>query len=204
VLGDVLRAGIHGNTEARSLFANVIPPPVPRDADAAGRSTNAGGRQAHHRIIPDAVLRVVLPLTGADDTPATRARTPSSLTLVDVKTIHAGGPSYRVTRIRSGRSGAVEHRANAVDPEYRLKARKLDELPETRRHNGGSTSAVAGTLRALGKVRGLVFGQYGEASRDVHALLRAAAKAAALSAGRQRGAPSGDVERNSASPDGLN
>jgi hypothetical protein len=79
--------------------------------------------------------------------------------------------------------------------EYRLKARKLDELPETRRHDGGSTSAVAGTLRALGKVRGLVFGQYGEASRDVHALVRAAAKAAALSAGRQRGAPSGDAPR---------
>jgi hypothetical protein len=47
---------------------------------------------------------------------------------------------------------------------YRLKARKLDDLPETQRHNSGSTSAVAGSLRALGKVRGLVFGQYGEAS----------------------------------------
>jgi hypothetical protein len=76
VLGDVPRAGIQVNTEARSLFTNVIPPPVPRDADAAGQNTNAGGRKVHHRIIPDVVLRVVLPLTGADDTPATRARTP--------------------------------------------------------------------------------------------------------------------------------
>jgi hypothetical protein len=195
VLGDVLRAGIQGNTEARSLFANVIHPPVPRDADAAGQNTNARGRQAHHRIISNAVLRVVLRLTGANDTPATRARTPSSLTLVDVKTIHAGGPSYRATRLRSGRCGAVQHCAKAVDPEHRLKARKLDELPETRQHNGGSMSAVAGTLYALGKVRGLVFGQYGEASEDVHALLRAAVKAAALSDGRQQGAHPGVAPR---------
>jgi hypothetical protein len=60
---------------------------------------------------------------------------------------------------------------------------------------GGSTSAVAGTLRALGKVRGLVFGQYGEASEDVHALLRATAKAAALSNGRQRGTDTGAAPR---------
>jgi hypothetical protein len=118
---------------------------------------------------------------------------PSSLTLVDVKTIHAGGAAYLNSRVT--RCGAVGQRARGVDTEYRRKARKLDELSETRRHNGGSTSAVAGTLHALGKVRGLVFEQYGEASEDVHALLRAAAKAAALSAGRQQGAPSGDAPR---------
>jgi hypothetical protein len=152
---------------------------------------NAGGRTAEHRI--GTVFRVVLPLTGADDTPATRTRTPSSLTLVDVKTIHAGGTAYLNSRVTL--CGAVGQRARGVDTEYRRKARKLEELPETRRQNGGSTSAVAGTLRALGKVRGLVFGQYGEASEDVPALLRAAAKAAALSAGRQQGAPSGDAPR---------
>jgi hypothetical protein len=157
----------------------------------AVRACSAGAGAQH------AVLRAVLPLTGADDTPAARARTPSSLTSVDIKIIHARGPSYRATRLRSGRCGAVEHHAKAVDPEYRLKARKLDELPETRRHKGGSTSAVAGTLRALGKVRGLVFGQYGEASEDVdvHALLRAAAKAATLSDGRQQGTHTGITPR---------
>eukprot|EP00962_Isochrysis_galbana_P015587 scaffold4484_cov98-Isochrysis_galbana.AAC.7 len=61
--------------------------------------------------------------------------------------------------------------------------------------NGGSTTAVLGTLRALGNVRALVFGQYGEASADVHSLLRAAAKSAAASAGRQSGAPSGALSR---------
>jgi hypothetical protein len=95
MLGDVLRAGIQGNTEARSLFANVIPPRPARPPRCRRRRPElerSMARQAHHRIIPDAVLRVVLPLTGADDTPAARARTPSSLTLVDIKTIHAGGP----------------------------------------------------------------------------------------------------------------
>eukprot|EP00962_Isochrysis_galbana_P003128 scaffold873_cov111-Isochrysis_galbana.AAC.1 len=63
--------------------------------------------------------------------------------------------------------------------------------PGTWRDRQGSTTAVLGTLRALGNVRALVFGQYGEASADVHSLLRAAAKSAAASAGRQSGAPSG-------------
>jgi hypothetical protein len=40
-----------------------------------------------------------------------------------------------------------------------------------RQHNGGSTSAVAGSLRALGAVFGHIFGQYGDASEDVYALL---------------------------------
>jgi hypothetical protein len=60
---------------------------------------------------------------------------------------------------------------------------------------GSSTTAVMGARRALGPVRGLVFGQNGEGSADVHALLRAAAKSAALTEGRQHGAPSGTIPR---------
>eukprot|EP00966_Prymnesium_polylepis_P050822 1176819-Prymnesium_polylepis.1 len=145
------------------------------------------------RIIPDACFRLAFP--AAAEAPAALAPTASSPTLFDVKTIHAGGGTYLSAAARTHRCGAVAQRARSVDTDYQRKARHLDAEPAVRRHNGGSTTAVLGTLRALGNVRALVFGQYGEASADVHSLLRAAAKSAAASAGRQSGAPSGALSR---------
>eukprot|EP00962_Isochrysis_galbana_P060806 scaffold35708_cov129-Isochrysis_galbana.AAC.5 len=57
--------------------------------------------------------------------------------------------------------------------------RALDASPAVQAHNGGSTTAVSGALAAFGPVQGLACGQYGEASADVHSLLKAAASVAA-------------------------
>eukprot|EP00962_Isochrysis_galbana_P018715 scaffold5390_cov116-Isochrysis_galbana.AAC.17 len=54
-----------------------------------------------------------------------------------------------------------------------------DASPAVQAHNGGSTTAVSGALAAFCPVRGLACGQYGEASADVHSLLKAAASVAA-------------------------
>jgi hypothetical protein len=194
--GDVLRAGIPGSTESRHLFANVIPAPAARQPNTADQL--GGGRTATQRIVPNAAFRLTLSSAAPAAAPAPAASpapTPSVPTLFDVKTIHAAGPCSRSGQGRSSRCGAVANRAKAVDREYQHKARALDADPAVRRHNGGSTDAVSGTLRALGTVRGLVFGQYGEASEDVHRLLGAAAVFAAKSEGRQHGAPSGTLAR---------
>eukprot|EP00962_Isochrysis_galbana_P025211 scaffold7740_cov112-Isochrysis_galbana.AAC.10 len=75
--------------------------------------------------------------------------------------------------------------------EYRRKARVLDASPAVQAHNGGSTTAVAGALAAFRPVRGLAFGQYGEASADVHSLLKAAASTARAVACRIGGIAAG-------------
>jgi hypothetical protein len=85
----------------------------------------------------------------------------------------------------------VAERARQVNKQYEAAARRLD----TRCH--GTAPAVAGApaavgpvltaLRAYPAVRGLAFGAYGEASADVHALLRAAAQHGALTRGWARG-----------------
>ena len=66
--------------------------------------------------------------------------------------------------------GAVERRAAAVQGDYEGHARRIDA-----RHSPAGQTPVAQRLRELGDIRGLVFGQYAEASADVHGLLSAAA-----------------------------
>jgi len=83
-----------------------------------------------------------------------------------VKTIHGGTTCYMSARAAEQQAGAVEERAWQVIGEVRRHAERLDrEL-----HQDGSTP-VAARLATLGPTRGLVFGQYGEASPDVHALI---------------------------------
>ena len=83
---------------------------------------------------------------------------------MDVKTIHGGGPAYRSAVARDHQSGAVAWRAAQVDPGYAYHARRLDT-----QYSPAGTTPIYDRLRTLAdRVRGLVVGQYGEASEDVH------------------------------------
>ena len=151
---DVMRAGIQGCTEPRRLFMHVLP------QDPRARFANLG-------IIPDARFRINM------EPSASRSRTQD--VLFDVKTISAGGPTY-APRFRMA-GGAVAERARQVPGAYVTAARRLDAL-----HHGTVAPAVGPVLtalRAYPPVRALVFGAYGEASSDVHTLLRVAATGAA-------------------------
>jgi hypothetical protein len=131
-------------------------------------------------IVPDAAAAVSLPPV----TPRNQRQgrpLPERVLLFDVKTIHGGGGIYFTAWARDGQSGAVAQRAWDVDGEYRGHARKLDLDV-----NGGGT-AVRDRLQSFGRVRGLVFGQYGEWSEDVDSLLELAATASARRDWRMRG-----------------
>ena len=88
---------------------------------------------------------------------------------VDVKVLHAGGPPYRSARARDQQSGAVAEREHTIQREYERHATALDA------RFGRADGAVASRLAALGPIRGLVFGAYGEVSEDVAILISEAA-----------------------------
>lgn len=101
----------------------------------------------------------------------------------DVKTIHGGSDCYQSARAAEQQSGAVQERAYRVIGEVRRHAERLDrEL-----HPPGDTR-IALREAALGPTRGLVFGQYGEASADVHALIELTARREAERRWRRHGA----------------
>ena len=115
----------------------------------------------------------------------------------DVKTIHGGGGTYLSARARDEQSGGVLERAYHVAGDYLNHARRID----TRLHEGAvaaaaragraapaPSTAVADRFRAIAPVRPLVFGQYGEASPDVHAVISVAAEAAARAGWARMGA----------------
>ena len=64
----------------------------------------------------------------------------------------------------------MAERAHQVSGEYLRAARQAD-----RQYSAPDTSPILDRLRSFGQTRGLVFGAYGEASPDVHALLTVAA-----------------------------
>ena len=102
---------------------------------------------------------------------------PRQRLLFDIKTIHGGSDHYYSAHAREEQSGAVRHREAAVWPDYLRHARALDQ----RFHAGVTPGPVETLLRGFGgATRGLVFGAYGEASGDVHALLSVAATALAV------------------------
>ena len=110
------------------------------------------------------------------------ARAPRRL-LFDVKTIHAGSTHYYSTRARDEQSGAVHERELHVWNDYKYHARRLD-----RDHSPPGQQPILQRLQSFGRTRGLVFGAYGEASADVHALLALAATAQAEQLWRAAGA----------------
>eukprot|EP00327_Prymnesium_parvum_P013885 CAMPEP_0184403842 /NCGR_PEP_ID=MMETSP0007-20130409/85630_1 /TAXON_ID=97485 /ORGANISM="Prymnesium parvum, Strain Texoma1" /LENGTH=205 /DNA_ID=CAMNT_0026759975 /DNA_START=1891 /DNA_END=2507 /DNA_ORIENTATION=- len=97
---------------------------------------------------------------------------PSRRLLFDVKTIHGGTAHYASVLARTEHGGAVRHRETAVMQDYVSHARALDArfYPDTT-----APGPILSRLRSFTQVRGLVFGHYGEASADVHALISLAA-----------------------------
>jgi len=125
-----------------------------------------GGRPP--AIIPDAAIDVALPAVGAALNQQPGQPLPVRRLLFDVKTIHGGTAHYSAALARTEKSGAVRHRAASVAHDYTSHARALDTrfYPEA-----AEPGPIMSRLRSFTQVRGLVFGQYGEASTDVHALV---------------------------------
>ena len=107
-------------------------------------------------------------------------------TLADVKTITVCPSRYGPARLQQ-RCGAVNARAALITGEYAAKAREGD-----RKYNGVAQGAQPGPLQqemtSYGRIEGLVFGAYGEVSRDVDALVKLAATHGAPARWRDMGA----------------
>ena len=76
----------------------------------------------------------------------------------------------------------VDVRAMQVAGEYETSAKRLD-----RQHHSSDDGPVLAVLRGYPPVRGLVVGAYGEASDDVHALLKLTAAKKAETAFKEMG-----------------
>ena len=83
-----------------------------------------------------------------------------------------------------------------VQTEYEKHARSLDRRFYAQAVQGGQVGPILTRLRSFGRVRGLVYGAYGEASADVHDLLRTAAHEMAERTWRLLGARSADEMRS--------
>ena len=140
-----------------------------------------------HAIVPDMVASVSMPRVDHARPAAGQARRrlqpqPERRLIWDVKTVFGGGGHYRTARARDDQSGAVASRAEQVQGEYRRHAEAIDTqlyAPFT---------PVRDRLESFGMVRSLVFGHYGEASADVHALVDAMAQRRARRSWRLMGA----------------
>ena len=168
------------------------------------------GPQPPQSIRPDAFVDVALPpanplrqqMTGQRP----RSRQPAACTrnLIDVKTVYGGTTLYCSFRAAHEQCGAVDMRAEAVDTAYKHHARKIDNYSyrcaacPVPRSTGprcvacSTHTPIAAALASHGVVRGAVFGQYGEASLDVHSLVDVAAREMARTKWRTLGARSQD------------
>ena len=103
--------------------------------------------------------------------------------LLELKTLHYGVSTYPSNL--ATRCGAVARRAALLPTEYTEKARRVD-----RQYCGtpaDQTGPVLQKLLSYGRVRGLVFGAWGEASQDVERLLSQLAKQGARNKWRRMG-----------------
>ena len=146
-----------------NLFAGSIP--------QAGL-TRMERRRKVQSIVPD--LRICLQVQG---NPVQR--------LHELKVISSSKTRYKPRRQGQEAVKAVDKRAGELPQEYLAKARKTDRkycgtLPET-------TGPVETKLVSMGKVEGLVFGAFGEASQATHSLLHHLATSTVQVAGPQRG-----------------
>ena len=106
--------------------------------------------------------------------------------LFDAKSIFAGGGRYRGSaEVREDQSGAVELRARQVPTEYRRTAREKDQ-----QYGPAGSTLIQDRVASFGACRAVVFGNYGEASRDVHTLIHVAAQRLATKHWRLLGARS--------------
>ena len=115
-------------------------------------------------------------------------RDPPHRTLGDVKCISVCKSWYSDARMNA-RCGAVSARQQRVTPEYIGKARRADRTYNGIRRN--DVGPLEAEVKRHGRIDGLVFGAYGEASSDVEQLVQ---KIAAGSAQRHwRGMGARDV-----------
>ena len=175
----LMEAGVHVDVEPRGIFTTLIPTPVllqPGPAPGA---------------VPDAAIDVALAAPATARNATAGSRQPMQRWLFDVKTIFGGNGIYQCPRARDEQSGAVAERAHQVSGEYLRAARQAD-----RQYSAPDTSPILDRLRSFGQTRGLVFGAYGEASPDVHALLTVAADGLAERQWRDMGARTQEEARS--------
>jgi hypothetical protein len=172
----VRESGVSVELEPRSIFHTLIPPValLARDRPA---------------IVPDASAHVSLPRVATQRGDAQAgAPLPARVLLFDVKTTYGGSQWYTCARGVQDQSGAVAGRAHRVITEYRQHAARLDRRYSPVDAQGVQTTPIADRLASFTAPRALVFGQYCEASTDVHALLDLAATASAQARWRLLGA----------------
>ena len=123
--------------------------------------------RSHQAVIPD--FRIVVPVGGQ----------PTSV-LHELKCISVSQSRYKP----GGAERAVDKRAEQLHEEYVRKAKKVD-----RDYVGtqpGNVGPVQAKLLSFERVRGLVFGAFGEASQAVHQLIDTLANSRVSVAGPQR------------------
>ena len=109
--------------------------------------------------------------------------------LAELKVISAGPTRYYH---RGSRDKAVDVRAGTLQREYNGKLAAIDA-----KHHGvarGQTGPLVQRLQSWGELRGLVVGQFGEGSQDLHSLLKSLAEAKVLSTARAKGEPPRDCD----------
>lgn len=144
--------GIRVQWEPRFIFQTLIPPAV---------LMAPGGRPG---VIPDLAFAARMPSISTGRRDVRGASQTERVLLWDVKTLHSGA-TYLCPRARDEQTGAVAERAHRVWPAYLAHAHTLD----LRYH--APSSPIEARLRSYTPTRALVFGQYAEASQDVHTLL---------------------------------
>lgn len=168
---DLREMGVRARPEVFGLFATALPQTA---RDELGRWTT----RKRQGLVPDLLVGVPMPGGAADRD-----------CLFELKTLHAGPSTYPASSTE--RCAAACTRAEALPKEYATKAQRLDrEFCDT---PPGVVGPVERRLLALGTVRGLVFGHWGETSPDVEDLLSIAAEVGARRHWRAMQAPSPGV-----------
>ena len=172
-------AGLPCELEVHNLFAGVMHQPGLSRAE----------QMRHFQgIVPD--MRIAIPgvgergdigdAVGAPGLPAGGLAGQASLVLHELKVISSSKTRYRPNMTKR----AVDARADLLNSEYLAKARGAD------RRQGiaeGAVGPVERKLVSLGKVEGLVAGQFGEVSEGLHSLLSTLASSRVRVAGVTRG-----------------
>lgn len=168
IFGIAFDAGLRGSTETRGLFSQAVPMEV-LAAQLEAEANRGGGRSTQPGAIPDGVLTVG-----------------GRRLIYDVKCIHFCPSRYWPSnRVADARGGPLEHRAQAVNREYRTAAAALDARTATHyRRAGQEIPAGAPTaveiLDSFPPVEGLVFGSTAAGgSRGVGILIERCAASAA-------------------------
>ena len=135
--------------------------------------------------MPDLAADVAMPQPdAAGRAPRRGAASAPTRHLFDIKVVYGATQSYVTGATADTQCGVVAARARAVHGEYESHARRIDQGA----HVAAGTTPCTQRLQSFPRVRGLVFGQYGEYSDDVETLLVAAADGAAQRTWRHLGA----------------